>query len=523
MSEQGRLTLRVRGRFVLSDAQGRDVTPPRRKERGLLALLAMSPEKRRARSWIMDRLWSNRQPEQASGSLRRALSNLRRDLGDTPCIGSDRHDIWLTEDLKIDEGDALDSSAEVLEGLDVPDAEFEDWLRDIRQAARPAQTENAQAPVQIAGGTVVVVIPPEEPLGRDETFLVHYLLDSLSSRLTILGEVDIHVGAQPGPDKLARADTLLWLHLSSSVVDQNWHVRLRIQADRTRRFLWSGGTVLPMDLRAICEGTEVSAFVSTALAGLLGRSNITRGADKSAYLQLQRAAGRLFTGRREDLEKAESELARLTDHDGGVAALAWRAFACLTRVLEFREDPGPALLEARSYLEEARARDPDNPLVLSVAAGVEMKLGDDPELGVHYADLAHRANDQDPYALDAAAQAAKLRGDKVLARQLAYKGREMALRLPNAFYWDMEVCLTAIGTGELNEAITAAEAAHLKNPAYRPALRYICALAHILGDTTKAERAQKKLTRLEPGFELVHLSRPDYPMHTLRAAGHLTR
>ena len=74
-------TISVRGVFVVTDHTGTDITPRKRKERGLLALIAMAPQKRRSRNWIKTKLWSERDPKQAAGSLRRALCDLRIDLG----------------------------------------------------------------------------------------------------------------------------------------------------------------------------------------------------------------------------------------------------------------------------------------------------------------------------------------------------------------------------------------------------------------------------------------------------------
>jgi hypothetical protein len=521
------VTIRVRGRFTLTDASGADLTPSRRKERGLLALLALAPERRRPRSWIMDKLWSTRSQNQASGSLRRALSNLRHDLGPTAeVLMADRHDIWLTNAVTIDRRSDLGRGAEFLEGLDVPDPEFEDWLRDIRQAHRQeGEVQTLCGPASVlksSGGTVVVLCPPERVSSPDETFLVSFLLDNISARLTGLGGAEVHVGAQPSVDRLTRADTIFWIEISSATAENDWHVRLRLHADRNRRFLWSGGTTLPMDIREICEGPKVAAFVSTALAGMFGRSGLVRRADRSAYIQLQRAAARLFTGSQQDLESAETDLARLSDSDSAVAALAWRAFACLTRVLEFREDADSALAEARTYLCDALALDPGNPLALSVAASLELKLGVDKDLGHYLAQRALQQGEHDPYALDAMAQAEKLRGNATTAYQLATQGREAAKGLPNAFFWDMEVCLTALGTNDLDTALDAARSAHLKNPSYRPALRYLCALNLLRDDHEAARRAGTKLKAIEPSFELSAIRDRDYPIHTLRQSGRLS-
>ena len=100
------------------------------------------------------------------------------------------------------------------------------------------------------------------------------------------------------------------------------------------------------------------------------------------------------------------------------------------------------------------------------------------------------------------------------------EGRRAAQGLPHAFAWDMELCLTALGIGALDEARAAARAAHRQNPQYRAALRYLVALDLLSGDTEAAAQATDHLRRFEPGFMTSDLSRSDYPMLTLRKLGY---
>jgi hypothetical protein len=126
------MRLQLNGPFRIFDDQDRDVTPKGIKERGLLALLLMSPGQRRTRNWIQDKLWSDRTPEQASGSSRQALSNVRKALGDLgDRLQSDRSAIWITPPIPI--ADAFDPAmGELLDDIDIADPEFSDWLRTLR-------------------------------------------------------------------------------------------------------------------------------------------------------------------------------------------------------------------------------------------------------------------------------------------------------------------------------------------------------------------------------------------------------
>jgi DNA-binding SARP family transcriptional activator len=69
------------GDFVLIDPNGRSIDVPTRKNRALLAILALSSGRRVTRERICGLLWSDRAEEQARSSLRQSLAALRKELG----------------------------------------------------------------------------------------------------------------------------------------------------------------------------------------------------------------------------------------------------------------------------------------------------------------------------------------------------------------------------------------------------------------------------------------------------------
>ncbi|MEM9032411.1 MAG: hypothetical protein AAGB18_07165 [Pseudomonadota bacterium] len=126
---------------MIRAADGADVTPSPAKVRALVVLLALTPGLRQGRSWIQDKLWSDRGAEQGQGSLRQALTELRKALGADREILLAR-DGWIGFDpgaVAIDLSPplgALDLSGvpELASGLEVADPEFEHWLRNQRLA-----------------------------------------------------------------------------------------------------------------------------------------------------------------------------------------------------------------------------------------------------------------------------------------------------------------------------------------------------------------------------------------------------
>jgi hypothetical protein len=155
------LTINLIGRFHAARGDGTEVTPRGRKACALLALLALAPRKSRTRVWLQDKLWSDRAHEQAAGSLRQCLSEIRAAFGtDREILLSDNTAISLNSNaVAIDVDDlprALATCAgavgapELLEGIDVRDEEFEDWLRTARRAFAEEVAAHRAGPVDLA-------------------------------------------------------------------------------------------------------------------------------------------------------------------------------------------------------------------------------------------------------------------------------------------------------------------------------------------------------------------------------------
>lgn len=538
-----RATIVVRGRFVLSASEGQDLTPQHRKVRGILALLAMTPGRRCSRAWLQAMLWSDKPPEKAAANLRRALANLRKDLGDNAdLIGADRLEVWLCNSIAVDDKPALAGRAELLELVDAPDPAFDDWLRDLRagDVARSANSPEPPTPPKTApenaakaignqitpphghsehGGTVFVIRPLERNGGGEAQFLEMMLVDTLSSRLEAEGADEIFAAEEPDPERLERASAVVYLELTSVVAAGWWNVHLRALADRERRFLWSGRLRLPMDMGQLADGAEVQAFASRALAQVLLRFRSLRPAQQSPLMSMHRAISRLYVSDLDQLNKAEGELITLSSGEGAAVALAWRAFARLAQSMEFANGNTDLAAEAESLANEALSLRPANPLICAMGARVALDLKGDLDLAEHLSRAALYSDDGNPYALQAQSRFALLHGDVDAAHRAALSARKAADGLPHVFAWDMEVCLTALGKGDMRAALDAAQSAHRNNPSHRAALRYLVALRLLVNDRTGAEEAAQKLRRYEPGFTFDQLRDEDYPMLTLRNTG----
>jgi TolB-like protein/DNA-binding SARP family transcriptional activator/Tfp pilus assembly protein PilF len=133
--------VRVLGGFELRGEGGGDLTPTNKKLRALVAVLALA----RGAGWPRERLtsllWGDRDEEQARGSLRQALAELRRLLGDG-AVRADRATVALdpaalcvdaVEFTELVAAGAWERAAvlyrgDLLDGVVLPDDGFADWL-----------------------------------------------------------------------------------------------------------------------------------------------------------------------------------------------------------------------------------------------------------------------------------------------------------------------------------------------------------------------------------------------------------
>jgi TolB-like protein/DNA-binding SARP family transcriptional activator len=148
----GYLEIELLGGLSARTADGEELLFPTRKARLLLAFLAVEPGRAHPRDRLTNLLWAGRGDEQARGSLRNALSSLRRVLGaDAVAIDKDRValvpdavtvDVVLFQALAAqDDTLSLTKAAglylgDLLDGHPTETDEFEEWLAGARARLR---------------------------------------------------------------------------------------------------------------------------------------------------------------------------------------------------------------------------------------------------------------------------------------------------------------------------------------------------------------------------------------------------
>jgi hypothetical protein len=230
--------IRLVGRFEVRDDLGHDLTPRGAKARALLAMLCRTPDHRRPRRWLEQKLWSDRGQEQASGSLRQALTELRRALGplafhlvsDRDCVGLEGVDTDLIAEPEAARA-AIRDGREFLEGIDIVDAAFLQWLAVERNRVSAQLGTGTEAPDQgpHLGQPFPIVLrngPSQEvteiPLSRD--------LASAIARLTADYLLTELAEAARGGKPFSRADSYLDVQVEGAWSENLALLRIRLVA-----------------------------------------------------------------------------------------------------------------------------------------------------------------------------------------------------------------------------------------------------------------------------------------------------
>ncbi len=514
------------GVLSVRDGSGRDCTPRGAKARGLIALLCLSPDRRRTRRWIEARLWSDRGPEQASGSLRQALVELRAALGDvSDVLLSDREMIEITgvqTDLEAEPEAAraaLAAGRDLIEGLDLRDPAFRAWRAEQR-----ARIMGSPLPGGSAAGEADLALPlvlhTGSLPGGVGGFVTLALADAIGGLVSEFATVDVF-GAQGALLHLGPQERGLALTVEATEADGQLHLIANLGSRRTGQVLWSRQASLP--LRApeqMAEGAFPGLVFEAAEAALAALPRLA--GDDAAPLRAEalvaRAVREMFSFDSRRLQLADQLLRDAALIQPQARVFAWHALLRQIMAVEQPDSNRQSLFsDAEMFARKAMEGAPDNPLVLALVSQVRVMLDANAEAGAALARDALALSPNNAFA-HAAEAGSLLRGGRYDAAFLAaQRGAQMASRSSFLHWWQSLSGLTQVASGNYDGAIRSYEAAHARAPQFRSPLRHLLFLYIATGDTEKAVRVLADLRRLEPDFSLARIrDDPNYPAGTLR-------
>jgi hypothetical protein len=522
------LHARLVGPFQLLDGQGADCTPQGAKARALVAALALSPDHRRSRRWVEALLWSDRGPEQASGSLRQALMEVRTAFGPNGgTLLADRETVGL-RDLRTDVGDDpdtarrdLEAGRDLLEGMAVRDPAFLRWLAEQREKLR-GRPSLPEVLADTARAAMPMLVRRDDSGTGAARFAATALAEGIGKLVSDYALVDVFaVGASSM--RIGPKEQGMVLNVSSTQGEGRIHMSASLESYRSGQILWSrqthaAGGALDDVLERVIPGMifDAADAAMSAMPKLVGNDPTPIRAEAL----VSRAVRALFTFDAAQLRLADDLLREAAAIAPSARCFVWRGIVRQFMAIERTETDRARLLEeADMFSRRAMEGAPMNSLVLSLMSNMAIMLHDNVPAGISLANNAVSINPQNAFAYVALATSLMRQGRPEEAYSAADKGAALAGRSGYLHWWEMHKGLAAIQMGEFSTAISCFEAARSRAPSFRAPLRQLVFLYLQRGEPERAHRTVAELRRLEPDFSF-ELARedPNYPVRTLRLA-----
>ena len=527
VTDTGVLRITLRGQFRIETPEGVELTPVGAKAQGLLALVATDRHLRRGRVWLIDKLWSDRAQPQGQASLRQALVEIRKALGPwAEAFITDRRAVALDPDMvTVDAGPTAEpGGGTFLEGIDIRDQEFEDWLRQMRTSFEEESASGGRLilpEVQPAHRPQLVLEAhsrPGDPARDTEDWFIDVLFRTLGEQFTYDIHFQMPEQAPPGGLVLMKVQSFAQGPLAGAM-------RLLVIDMPSGRTLWTE-TLRPGGGE---EGTVALYALShralRAVSEGLRQAGCAQSGDPDANHLAAQALQNMFSMRGAALEKADRQLvAALALEERGVFH-AWRAqLAAIRHIEQTGRDRDELNALSRAACARALELESQNSSVLSGVANARLVLEGDGIAAGNLAQAGVDANPANPLAWWALANARLYAGQAEDAWDAAVMSQRLAAKSNFRFWTDFQVSLVAAVTGRHREAIEFGELSGALAPNFRPPMRYLTALYAGQGDRENATRAARQLAEREPGFTLGKLMNdPAYPVSMMRQAGLLDR
>lgn len=515
------LLVEVIGPLRLTDADGADWTPPGNRPKAILAALVTAPNLARSRAWIQDLLWSTRDPDQGSASLRQTLTVIRKSLPDQTLLKARGGIISLDTDqvccdAMAETGRLVQAGQRVpefAEGVDVRDQVFEDWIRDER-VRFSALVENVDTRQGQAAPTLGPYLIHQEAAGTDpdERYFTEYFME-----VFLKGLRDLTTVAHPSGEGAERGDLTVRAEVFRQAKSSQIRSRIFGNSVGTSTTNWTAHVKVTGD-----EADDDLALMRLAhrsyeatLEALI-QSDAVRPDAKGRAVAL-RASGQLFDMSPGADVALEQDLCDAYSYDPRGIYLAQKAFLRTNQIVERRtDDPNASAEEARALITRAIAEEPLNAALNAAAAHVTLLLDDNVILAESFARRAIELNPSNPLGWSSLANALVRKERPKEAMWASERALAIARLSRFSYWWEMSASLVAAVNNDLAKAHEYATVAHAQAPGFKPPLRYLTALNFHLGDIQASDQALAGLKALEPDFELRSFAEKEYPTATLR-------
>ncbi|MEL6689322.1 MAG: hypothetical protein AAFP28_03295 [Pseudomonadota bacterium] len=520
------LRIEIDGPLKISDETGQTFTPRGAKARGLIALLLMARDFTRPRRYLQDKLWSTREPEQASGSLRQVLSEIRRELGEwSSVLICERGNVQL-DPAQVYVVRIPDAGAELFEDIEIRDPAFQSWMRGLRSEEHvevdASITPSLRAPARSDAERLspVLVFRAGRQLQVEDQWIYHFLRERIVGTALELGDVDCIDLEDPSFEgSLDRVKP--WIFITVDITSSGGvaYASTRLE-DATNKTQWRSelSTIaVPMSDEShfilSCIGNHTCQAIGEFLAS--GRAN-RRLEDLPLALAM---VGReqLFDFSRHALVGADRMLAQAYKLDPKPVYAAWRAFVRNTAMFEHLTADFLEPIDNEQVIMDALREDPNNSMVLAFAAQHSFVHTRDAAYGDYLCKKSIEANDANPISWAFRANYQTALGEYEAAIGSAERGLALASGRTEKTFCTAFSCMARIGVQDYSRATFDATITSTLSPNFMAIRRFLFALHAASNRVEQASAVRSELRTREPDFDQAKLFDSTYPVGTLRS------
>jgi tetratricopeptide (TPR) repeat protein len=517
------LTLNALGRLTLTDEGGHDFAPQGNKARGVIALLAVAPGHMRTRLWLQQRLWSDRAAEQAAGSLRAVLSEIRRALGPhRQLLAASRHAVALDPaGFKVVYEASVDmrrgGTVEAFEDVDVHDREFEHVIRDVRSHVLERWMQQRKA----APRRRRMVLVRSDARGAPAADVGARLLQNrILSALRQMDDLEVMSADGTGSDLDApggQPQAMLLIRVLSVAVSDDVFLSCEIQNGRR---LWSDNARVPGAIGAMHESVDLDRLALSTVehvSDAFAEAESIDGADACASVLAHQARNLFFRLDKKSLVAADGLFKRAFEIEPRGRYLVWRSFLRNAaffqhRTMSFLDNVAPVT----ELAVEALRHSPDDAVVQTISSQIEYVHQGNLRTPLVMAQRGVERDPTDPLGWALLSNALSTNGKLEEGYQTARRAVELTKHSPFQFYFEHFACMAAAALTDYDQALLHARTALRFRPDFVSTRRYEVALHLRRDEAPQLRQAVKALRQQEAGFTPAALLDPAYPVNTLR-------
>lgn len=531
------LHLYLAGPMRVTDGQGQKLVIRGRKAQALLALTALAPQMHRTRVWLRDKLWSQSDETRSSTSLRQSLFELRRDLGaqaegalditaDTVGLNAGRVWVDVTEvqrDAALFSRLGLSEETELLEGFDIGDPEFEDWLQAARfdwadtaealAAVRPSRLFLSDSG-QVISTRLCLALMRGVVQGGDE--MSHHLSDFLTERivdnireLMPVQVIDLRSRTAAIEDLAESAEAEFFCRMRVLSIGRNVTLTFFVYRSSQLAIEWSQSIQCSLEELQHSDSLLMQGFVAQNTDRLAKTllSHIPAAGDETVALRAGHTAMNLLFRLDDDalgqamtlLDKAEA--ANMSNGAAHSLTAGLRAYAASFAVGENLGNLGMDERQRLHHLINTQLDDnPFNAITLACLGHVIGYVFQEHDLAGKVLERAVALNPSQAFAWDHLALHKLYTGDYDAALRHAQRATQLGAFSPISYSYDTTLAMAATLSGDYARATLAGRSALQKQPRYKAALRYLMVAQSASGQRVAAEETRTRLLQLDPDF-----------------------